>query len=130
MSRILVVDDEVKACELLKRFLQAKGYEAVTAYNGVEALDKLKIAPVDLIITDILMPKMDGFQLCRECKTNDKLRQVPFVFYTATYINKKDEEFALNLGAEKFIIKPLDLDKFLKIIETLIEECRSAAPGT
>ena len=129
MSRILVVDDEVKACELLKRFLQAKGYEAVTAYNGVEALDKLKIAPVDLIITDILMPKMDGFQLCRECKTNDKLRQVPFVFYTATYINKKDEEFALNLGAEKFIIKPLDLDKFLKIIETLIEECRSAAPG-
>ncbi len=128
MSKILVVDDEVKACTLLKRFLEAKGHEAVTAGNGIEALEKLKTCPVDIIITDILMPEMDGFQLCRECKTNDKLSQIPFIFYTATYISKKDEEFALNLGAEKFIVKPLDLDKLLKILETTINEPVSAAP--
>lgn len=130
MSKILVVDDEVKACALLKRFLEANGHEVITAGNGIEALEKLKSDPVDLIITDILMPEMDGFRLCRECKTSDKLRQIPFIFYTATYISKKDEEFALNLGAEKFIVKPLDLDKLLGILETIIKEHRTTAPVT
>jgi len=129
MSKILVVDDEVKACKLLKRFLEAKGHEAVTAGNGVEALEKLKTIFVDLIITDILMPGMDGFQLCRECKTNDKLRPIPFIFYTATYVSKKDEEFALGLGAEKLVIKPTDLGKLLNILEATIKESKSAAPG-
>lgn len=128
MNRILVVDDEVKACELLKRFLEVNGYEAVIAGNGIEALEKLKSDPVDLIIADILMPEMDGFQLCRECKTNDKLKQIPFIFYTATYISKKDEEFALNLGAEKFIVKPLDLNKLLKILKATIKESSNTAP--
>ena len=122
MNNILVVDDEVKACELLKRYLQAKGYDAVTAGNGIEALEKLKDGPVDLIITDILMPGMDGFQLCRECKSNDNLKSIPFIFYTATYISKKDEEFALKLGAERFIVKPLDMDKLLQIMEATIKE--------
>ena len=122
MSKILIVDDEDKACELLKRYLVAKEYEAVTAGNGIEALEELKRGPVDLIITDILMPKMDGFQLCRECKSNDKLKSIPFIFYTATYISKKDEEFALKLGAERFIVKPLDMHKLLQIMESTIKE--------
>ena len=126
MSKILVVDDEAKACELLKRFLEAKGHEALTAGNGVEALEKLKNNFVDLIISDILMPEMDGFRLCRECKGNDKLRTIPFIFYTATYVSKKDEEFAMGLGAEMFIIKPLNLEKLLKVLETTIRECKSA----
>lgn len=88
MSKILVVDDEVKACKLLKRFLEAKGHEAVTAGNGIEALKELGNGPVDLIITDILMPEMDGFLLCRECKTNQKLSSIPFIFYTATYVQE------------------------------------------
>ncbi len=122
MRKILIVDDEVKACELLKRYLEAKGYGTVTAGNGTEALEELKRGPIDLIITDILMPEMDGFQLCRECKSNDELKSIPFIFYTATYISKKDEEFALKLGAEKFIVKPLDMEKLLQIIEATIKE--------
>ncbi len=122
MSKILVVDDEIKACDILRRYLQAKGHEAVTAGNGVEALKKLENGPIDLIITDILMPEMDGFQLCRECKTNDKLMSIPIIFYTATYVSKKDEEFAMKLGAAKFIVKPLDMDKLLKIVEDTIKE--------
>ena len=129
MSKILVVDDEVKACELLKRYLEAKGYEAATARNGNEALEELKCGPVDLIITDILMPEMDGFQLCRECKSDDKLKSIPFIFYTATYISKKDEEFALKLGAERFIVKPLDMDKLLQIMEATIKEPLNGTSG-
>ncbi|MBT6563466.1 MAG: response regulator [Candidatus Scalindua sp.] len=130
MNKILIVDDEVKACELLKRYLQAKGHDAVTAGNGIEALEKLNDGPVDLIITDILMPHMDGFQLCRECKTNEKLRYIPFLFYTATYVSRQDEEFAMNLGAERFLVKPIDLDKLLKILETTIKESANTTPVT
>ena len=72
----------------------------VTAKDGVEALSRLKEKPIDMIVSNILMLKMDGFQLCRECKKDISLKKIPFIFYTATYIDKKDEEFALSLGAE------------------------------
>ena len=130
MSKILVVDDEAKVCKLLERFLEAKGYEVVTASNGIEALVELKNDLVDPIISDVLMPGMDGFEFCRECKTNTRLRMIPFIFYTASYISKKDEEFALSLGAEKFIVKPLNLDKLLKILEATIKEPANRASGT
>ena len=130
MSKILVVDDEAKVCKILERFLEAKGHEVVTARNGIEALEELKNDLVDLIISDILMPEMDGFEFCRKCKTNTKLRMIPFVFYTASYISKKDEEFALSLGVEKFIIKPLDLDSLLKVLEATIKESANRVSGT
>ncbi len=60
-----------------------------------------------MIVTDVLMPKMGGFQLCRACKSDNKLRKLLFVFYTATYTDKKDKDFALDPGAEKFIVKLL-----------------------
>ncbi len=72
----------------------------VTAKDGVEALSRLKEESIDIIVSDILMPRMNGFQLCRECKKDHSLKRIPFIFYTATYIDKKDEEFALGLGAE------------------------------
>ena len=61
-----------------------------------------------MIITDILMPVMDGFTLCREWKKDNRLKRIPLVFYTATYTDPKDREFAMNLGAESFIVKPVD----------------------
>ncbi len=66
------------------------------------------------------MQKMDGFQLCRECKKDNILKKIPFIFYTATYTEKKDMEFALSLGAERFIIKPQDPGEFLKTIKEVI----------
>ena len=68
------------------------------------------------------MPKMDGFAFCRECKRDGSLKRIPFIFYTATYTDKKDEEFALSLGAEKFMVKPLEPDKFLEILQGVIKE--------
>ena len=112
---------------MLETLLKGSGYEVVSAKNGVEALEKLKKDFFEMIISDILMPKMDGFQLCRECKSDDTLRKIPFVFYTATYTDKKDEEFALSLGAEKFIIKPADPDVFLSILEGVIKEYQERA---
>ena len=120
--RILIVDDMEENLYFLETLLKGSGYKVVAAKDGVEALEKLKKEPIDIIISDILMPQMDGFQLCRECKKDDNLKKIPFIFYTATYIDKKDEEFALSLGAEKFIVKPQEPEAFLKILEEVIEE--------
>jgi len=120
--KILIVDDIKENLYLLETLLKASDYQVVTAKDGAEALGELKKDSIDMIISDILMPKMDGFQLCRECKKDDSLKKIPFVFYTATYTEKKDEEFALSLGAEKFIVKPQEPQAFLNILEEVIEE--------
>lgn len=120
--KILIVDDDKQGIYLIETLLKKNGYETVSAENGLEALRMLKQGIYDIIISDILMPKMDGFQLCRKCKTDDKLKTIPFIFYTATYTDKKDEEFALSLGAQRFIVKPQESGKFLEILNSVIEE--------
>ena len=120
--RILVVDDDKENQYLLKTMLEGSGYEMVAANNGKEALDKLRSLDIDIIISDILMPVMDGYQLCLECKKDDTLKKIFFVFYTATYIDKKDEELTYKLGADRFILKPLKPSVFLKIIQSVVED--------
>ena len=111
--KILIVDDDNKNLYLLEILLKSEGYEVVTATNGIEALEKLRASLFEGIISDILMPVMDGFRLIRECKEDPSLRQIPFIFYTATYTEKKDEEFGLSLGAIRYIIKPTEPDDLL-----------------
>jgi len=120
--KILIVDDMVENLYMLESLLKGSGYEIASAKNGVEALERLKRDSIDMIISDILMPKMDGFQLCRECKKDDTLRKIPFIFYTATYTEKKDQEFALSLGAERFIVKAMEPERFLEVIKGVIKE--------
>ena len=106
MKRILVVDDNDQNLYMLKILLEGNGYQLTLAKNGNEALEAAHSNTPDLIISDILMPGMDGFALCRECKKDGQLRDIPFIFYTATYTDPKDEQFALSLGAVRFIRKP------------------------
>ena len=120
--KILIVDDIEENLYLLETLLKGSDYQVVTARDGVEALDKLKKGPIDMIVSDILMPRIDGFQLCRECKKDNSLKKIPFIFYTATYTEKKDEDFALSLGVEKFIVKPMEPQAFLKILGEVIKE--------
>lgn len=120
--KILIVDDNLENLDLLRLMLVSQKYKVKQALNGKEALDLLRQEDFDLIISDILMPVMDGFQLCRECKRDEKLKSICFVFYTATYIEDKDEEFALSLGAAKFIRKPQEPEEFIRIIKDVIEK--------
>jgi PAS domain S-box-containing protein len=121
---VLIVDDKKENLYLLETLLNGSGYEVVSARNGAEALERLRAQTFDMIISDILMPVMDGFQLCREIKKDDTLKEVPFVFYTATYTDEKDEELALKLGADKHIRKPVEPDEFIKIIQGVIRDVR------
>lgn len=122
MAKILVVDDFEENRYLLRNYLESDGYNVVEAKNGVEALNLLKNENIDLIISDILMPQMDGFTLCRNVKMDEKLKFIPFVFYTATYTDEQDENLALSLGASKFILKPKEKYEFNKIIKDVMEQ--------
>jgi signal transduction histidine kinase len=125
--KILSVDDKVENLYLLESMLKGAGcgYEVLSAHNGVEALQKLEQEKFDLIISDILMPQMDGFELCHQVKTRESLSHIPFIFYTATYTEKKDEELGLRLGASRFLIKPVDPDQFLATLREVIDDYRS-----
>ena len=130
MKKALIVDDIKENLYLLESLLKAYGYKTISASNGAEALGLALNDPPDIIISDILMPVMDGYKLCREWKKEVVLKNIPFVFYTATYTHPKDEEFALNLGAEKFIIKPQEPDVFMGLIEQVLSEFRNGKMQT
>jgi len=122
MKKLLIVDDNEKNLYMLQVLLQGHGYEAIMAMDGAEALEKARRDPPDLIVSDILMPVMDGYSLCREWKQDEVLKHIPFVFYTATYTDPKDGELALGLGAERFLIKPLTPNILVEKLQEVIDE--------
>lgn len=130
IKRILIVDDKDENRYLLQAILQGSGYEVFTAVHGADALEKARQDPPDLIITDILMPVMDGFALCRAWMKDERLQSIPLIFYTATYTDERDREFALSLGARHFIVKPAEPDDFMAVIHGVFEslEQPTAAP--
>jgi len=121
MNKILIVEDDNDSRVLLERLLRARGYSVDTAVNGIQALENARKSRPDIIVSDILMPEMDGFELCRRVKQDKHLRTVPFIFYTATYIDPQDEKLAMSLGASRFVVKPLDPDEFVALIKSVIE---------
>ncbi len=119
--KILVVDDDENSRNLLETILSAKAYEVVSVDNGVNALAHLNSHLPDLIISDILMPELDGYGLCRAVKQHQAQAHIPIIFYTATYTSDQDKRFALTLGAAKFLIKPMLMDDLLSNIQEVIE---------
>lgn len=125
MMNLLIVDDNEQNLYMLQVLLEGHNYKVILARNGAEALKIARSAPPDMIISDILMPVMDGFSLCIEWMKDKQLLEIPFIIYTATYTDSKDEEFALSLGAARFIIKPKEPDVFVEIIQEVIANRKS-----
>lgn len=117
---ILIVDDNDTNLYVLKSLLESEGMETITAKHGKEALTKAHSHPPDLIVSDILMPVMDGYTLCRHWKSDDQLKHIPFIFYTATYTEAKDEKFALSLGADLFIVKPQEPEVLINMLSKFL----------
>ena len=125
MIRLLVVDDKEENLYLLQALLAGNGYKVTTARHGAEALLKAHQEPPGLIISDLLMPVMDGFTLLRLWKSDERLKCIPFVVYTATYTEPKDERLAIDLGADAFIIKPAEPEVFIARIRAVLEQAEA-----
>jgi PAS domain S-box-containing protein len=128
--KMLVVEDNEDSRVLQETTLQAQRHTVECAVNGKQALEMARRSRPDLIISDILMPEMDGFALCQAAKENEQLRTVPFVFHTASYITSEDEKLAKALGGARFIVKTGDMEEFLKVIEGVIKEYRESGLET
>jgi PAS domain S-box-containing protein len=124
INRVLIVDDKEENLYLLQSLLQGHSYEIVTAAHGAEALVKARQNPPDLIISDLLMPMMDGYTLLRNWKADERLKTIPFVVYTATYIDERDERLARDLGADDFILKPTEPEPFIARINEAIAKAK------
>lgn len=121
-QKILLVDDEVQLVEVVKMRLEANNYEVILAYDGQEALDKARKAKPDLIILDLMLPKIDGYKVCRMLKFDEKYKNIPIVMFTAR-AQESDEKLGLEVGADAYIVKPFEPEMLLgKIAELLSKE--------
>lgn len=125
---ILIVEDVPNVLELLEVTLRFKGYAVLTAHNGEEALETIARQRPVLIITDILMPKMDGYAFVQKLRLNPETRTIPVVFLSATYVTPEDKEFALSLGAARFMEKPIDTEDFLLTVAELVTQQSNTEP--
>jgi CheY-like chemotaxis protein len=125
---LLVVEDVPNVLELLEVTLRFKGYPVVTARNGQEAMEKVSAERPSLIITDILMPKMDGYAFAHRLRSDPKTRNIPLIFLSATYLTPEDKQFALSLGAVRFIEKPIDTEDFLLTVAELLTQAMDPLP--
>lgn len=125
---LLLVEDDPDILNLLETALKFSGYRVVTARNGREGLEAIKQERPAIVIADIMMPKLDGFGLVHRLRLNPATRDIPVVFITATYVTPEDKEFALNIGATRFIQKPVALDELLRTIKEIKKQETSAEP--
>jgi CheY-like chemotaxis protein len=119
--KVLAVDDTKNDRLLLTKILSSAGYDVKSACNGIEVLQMIENEKPDLIISDIMMPEMDGFRLCMELKKNHGTRDIPIIFYTATYTEYEDEKLAMLEGAAGFIRKPEEPSRIIEIIKNTME---------
>ncbi|HEY3253988.1 MAG TPA: response regulator [Polyangiaceae bacterium] len=131
MRRVLVVDDKEENLYYLRALLQAHDCVVVSARHGAEALVLARQMPPDVVISDLLMPVMDGYTLLRHWKADPRLKTKPFIVYTATYTEPEDERLAFSLGADAFILKPTEPDEFLSRLNLVCAGGTTAvaAPG-
>ena len=118
--KVLVVDDDPISLRLVDMVLKNRGYDTLLAYDGAEGIEVLKQDAVDLVVSDVLMPVMDGFQFCAELRGNPSLRHLPFLMYTATFTDERDEALAMAVGADDFVRKPCDPKILIEKIEALL----------
>ncbi|MEO8168440.1 MAG: response regulator, partial [bacterium] len=119
---ILIVDDNVALRKPLVAIIQAEGYRTCEASEGAEALELLEEEKVDAIISDILMPGMDGYRLCYEVRRSRKHSALPFIFLTGVYTSAEDEQHALDIGADGIIRKPISAKEVLKVLREMFSD--------
>src|SRR6267142_114159 len=125
--KLLIVDDNPINLKLLHAQLEAEGHAVLDAADGVEALRVLERKPVDAVISDILMPNMDGYKLCLEIRKSDRFKSLPFIFYTSTYNSPQDRELAQSVGADHYLVKPSPMPVILEALRQAAQRIRASS---
>lgn len=120
-KKVMVVDDSKTINDMVRNLLEKMGYEVEVAFDGMEALEKVKTFLPDLIVLDVNMPKMDGFRVCRLLKFDRNFRQIPIIMLTA-----RDEEenirIGIKTGADLYLTKPIEPEKLIEAVNKLLNE--------
>jgi two-component system alkaline phosphatase synthesis response regulator PhoP len=119
-KKILIADDEEDVVTTLQFTLEKEGYQCLTAYDGKEALDKAKRENPDLIILDIMMPKMNGYEVSRLLKFDARFKHIPIVMLTAR-TQAKDKEIGRDTGADVYITKPFEMDDLVSTVHNILK---------
>jgi PAS domain S-box-containing protein len=131
MGVVLIAFERESEQSAIEQLLTSRGHQVQRSANGLAALDAARREPPDLIVSDIVLPRMDGFALCRKWKQDERLQQIPFVFYTRRHDDPKYERFALELGAERFLARSVAADALSEAVDELIAKAprNAAAPA-
>ena len=120
MAKILVVDDEEDIARVVVKIMESRGHTVTTAADGPEALDKVAQELPDVVILDLNLPKMDGFEVCKQIKSGATTSHIPVVMMTAAYVRVEDAEHGTALGADEYVIKPFLREVLVHNVERLI----------
>ncbi|PIP68665.1 MAG: two-component system response regulator [Candidatus Omnitrophica bacterium CG_4_9_14_0_2_um_filter_42_8] len=120
-KRILVVDDEEDILNILRFRLEANNYEVLVASDGQEGLNKARSEKPDLMILDLMLPKLDGYKVCRMLKFDEAYKSMPIIIFTAR-AQKKDEELSMEMGADAYISKPFEPEILLSRMKELLSK--------
>ena len=120
-KKIMVVDDEVDLVETLRFPLEMEGFEVLVSYNGEDALNKARKESPDLILLDLMLPKLDGYKVCRLLKFDEKYKHIPILMLTAK-IQEKDKTLGIETGANEYITKPFEMDSLLEKVKRYLSK--------
>jgi DNA-binding response OmpR family regulator len=121
LRKILVVDDEIDLVEMLTMRLESNNYQVISASDGQEGLDKARTEKPDLIILDLMLPKIDGYKVCRMLKFDEKYRQIPVILFTAR-AQESDIKLGEEVGADAYVTKPFEPDILLGKVAELLKK--------
>jgi len=120
-KKILIVDDEMDLVETVRFPLEVEGYHVLVSYNGEDALDQARKENPDLILLDLMLPKLDGYEVCRRLKCDDRCKHIPILMLTAKF-QEKDKALGMETGANEYITKPFDIRDLLKKVKVYLNQ--------
>ena len=119
-KKILVVDDEVDLVETVRFPLEMKGFDVLVSYNGEDALSQARKEKPDLIILDLMLPKLDGYKVCRLLKFDERYKHIPILMLTAK-TQEKDKILGKETGADEYITKPFEMDDLMEKVKKYLK---------
>ena len=120
-KKILVVDDEADLVETVRFPLEMEGFNVLVSYNGEDALNQARKEKPDLILLDLMLPKLDGYKVCRLLKFDERYKHIPILMLTAK-TQEKDKILGKETGADEYITKPFDIDELMKKVKAYLQK--------